>query len=76
MGELLDELLSEKENKDSLFKLRKTMTDEEYEDFMVVMKDLSISARAIHAALARRGCNAVGLSTLTTLRNTLNDSIS
>lgn len=76
MGELLDELLSEKENKDSLSRLRKTMTEEEYEDFMVAMKDLSISARAIHDALARRGCKAVGLTTLTNLRKKFNDPIS
>ena len=75
MGELLDELLSEKENKDSLSRLRKTMTEEEYEDFMVAMKDLSISARAIHDALARRGCKAVGLTTLTNLRKKFNETL-
>ena len=75
MGELLDELLAEKQKKDSLFKLRKTLSDEEFEDLMVAIKDLSISARAIHVALVRRGCNAVGLSTLTTLRKTLNETL-
>lgn len=75
MGELLDELLSEKENKDSLSRLRKTMTEEEYDDFMVAMKDLSISARAIHDALARRGCKAVGLTTLTNLRKKFNETL-
>jgi hypothetical protein len=35
------------------------MTEEEYEDLMVAMKDLSISARAnIIDALARRGCSS------------------
>ena len=73
MGELLDELNLEKQNKTSLSRLRRTMTDEEFLDLMKAMSDLSISSRAIHSALARRGCNAVGLSTLTHLRKKFNE---
>ena len=76
MGGLFDELKSEKEEKNSLYKLRKAMSEEDFEDLMKAMKDPSISGRAIHAALVRRGINVVGISTITNLRKNLNEQLS
>ncbi len=76
MGGFYDELKSANEEKNSLYRLRKSLGEEDFKDFMKAMKDPSISGRAIHAALARRGVEVVGISTITALRKTLNDPIS
>jgi PleD family two-component response regulator len=75
MGAFYDELKSEKEENNTLYKLRKALGEEDFKDFMKAMKDPSISARAIHAALAKRGINVVAASTLNSLRRTLNENI-
>lgn len=75
MGAFYDELKSAHEEKSSLYRLRKALGEEDFKDFMKAMKDPSISSRAIHAALARRGLDVVGLSTITGLRKNLNENI-
>lgn len=75
MGAFYDELKSAHEEKSSLYRLRKALGEEDFKDFMKAMKDLSISARAIHAALVRRGIDVVGVSTITVLRKNLNENI-
>ena len=75
MGAFYDELKSAKEENNSLYRLRKSLGEEDFKDFMKAMKDPSISGRAIHAALVRRGVNVVGVSTIIGLRKTLNENI-
>ena len=75
MGAFYDELKSAHEEKSSLYRFRKAIGEEDFKDFMKAMKDLSISSRAIHAALAKRGLDVVGLSTITGLRKNLNENI-
>lgn len=75
MGSFYDELKSAKEENNSLYRLRKSLGEEDFKDFMKAMKDPSISGRAIHAALVRRGVNVVGVSTIIGLRKTLNENI-
>ena len=75
MGGFYDELKSAQEENNSLYRLRKALSEEDFKDFMKAMKDSSISGRAIHAALARRGINVIGLSTFNALRKTLNENL-
>ena len=75
MGDFYDELKSAKEENNSLYRLRKSLGEEDFKDLVKAMKDPSISGRAIHAALARRGINVIGLSTFNALRKTLNENI-
>ena len=75
MGDFYDELKVLKEKQTSLHRLRKAMNDEDFEDFMKALKDLSISGRAIHAALVKRGIQVVGISTINLLRKNLNENI-
>lgn len=75
MGSFYDELKSAKEENNSLYRLRKSLGEEDFKDFMKAMKDPLISGRAIHAALVRRGVNVVGVSTIIGLRKTLNENI-
>ncbi len=74
MGGFYDELKSEHEEKNSLYRLRKSLGEEDFKDFMKAMKDPSISGRAIHAALLRRGVKVAGASTINGLRKTLNEN--
>ena len=75
MGAFYDELKSAKEENDSLYKLRKALGEEDFKDLVKAMKDPSISGRAIHAALVKRGIDVVGISTITALRKTFNENI-
>jgi len=75
MGGLYDELKSANEEKNTLNRLHKAMGDEDFKDFMKAMKDPTISGRAIHAALVRRGIKVAGASTITSLRKTLNENL-
>ena len=75
MGDFYDELKVLKDKQTSLHRLRKAMNDEDFEDFMKALKDSSISGRAIHAALVKRGIQVVGISTINSLRKTLNENI-
>ena len=75
MGDFYDELKSAKEENGSLYRLRKSLGEEDFKDLVKAMKDPSISGRAIHAALARRGINVIGLSTFNALRKTLNENL-
>ena len=75
MGAFYDELKSAQEENNSLYRVRKALGEEDFKDFMKAMKDPSISGRAIHAALARRGMDVVGISTITVLRKNLNENI-
>ncbi len=76
MGGFYDELKSANEEKNSLYRLRKALGEEDFKDLMKAMKDPSISSRAIHAALLRRGVKVAGASTINGLRKSLNDPIS
>ena len=75
MGDFYDELKVLKDKQTSLHRLRKAMNDEDFEDFMKALKDSSISGRAIHWALVKRGIQVVGISTINSLRKTLNENI-
>ena len=75
MGAFYDELKSAHIENNSLYRLRKALGEEDFKDFMKAMKDPLISGRAIHAALARRGINVIGLSTFNALRKTLNENL-
>ena len=75
MGAFYDELKSAHEEKNSLYRLRKALGEEDFKDFMKAMKDPSISGRAIHAALVKRGIKVIGLSTFNALRKTFNENI-
>jgi hypothetical protein len=55
--------------------LRKALGEEDFKDLVKAMKDSSISGRAIHAALVKRGINVIGLSTFNALRKTFNENI-
>ena len=75
MGGFYDELKSAKQENDSLYKLRKALGEEDFKDLVKAMKDPSISGRAIHAALVKRGIKVIGLSTFNVLRKTFNENI-
>ena len=75
MGAFYDELKSAHEEKSSLYRLRKALGEEDFKDLVKAMKDPSISGRAIHAALVKRGIDVVGISTITALRKTFNENI-
>ena len=75
MGDFYDELKSAKEENNSLYRLRKALGEEDFKDFMKAMKDPSISGRAIHSALVKRGIKVAGVSTILGLRKTLNENI-
>jgi hypothetical protein len=75
MGDFYDQLKSAKEENSSLYRLRKSLGEDDFKDFMKAMKDPSISGRAIHTALTKRGVNVVGISTITLLRKNLNENI-
>ena len=76
MGAFYDELKSAHIENNSLYRLRKALGEEDFKDLVKAMKDPSISGRAIHAALVKRGINVIGLSTFNALRKTFNDPIS
>ena len=76
MGAFYDELKSAHIENNSLYRLRKALGEEDFKDLVKAMKDPSISGRAIHAALVKRGVNVIGLSTFNALRKTFNDPIS
>jgi hypothetical protein len=48
MGDFYDQLKSAKEENSSLYRLRKSLGEDDFKDFMKAMKDPSISGRAIH----------------------------
>ena len=75
MGGFYDELKSAKEENGSLYRLRKALGEDDFKDFMKAMKDPSISGRAIHSALVKRGIKVAGVSTILGLRKTLNENI-
>lgn len=75
MGAFYDELKSAHKENNSLYRLRKALGEEDFKDFIKAMKDPSISGRAIHAALVKRGIQVVGISTITVLRKSLNENI-
>ena len=75
MGGFYDELKSAKEENNSLYRLRKALGEEDFKDLVKAMKDPSISGRAIHAALVKRGIKVAGISTILGLRKTLNENI-
>ena len=75
MGGFYDELKSSKEENNSLYRLRKALGEEDFKDFMKAIKDPSISGRAIHSALVKRGIKVAGISTILGLRKTLNENI-
>jgi hypothetical protein len=75
MGSFYDELKSAKEENSSLSRLRKALGEDDFKDFMKAMKDPSISGRAIHYALFKRGIKVAGVSTILSLRKTLNENI-
>ena len=75
MGAFYDELKSAHMENNSLYRLRKSLGEENFKDLVKAMKDPSISGRAIHAALAKRGINVIGLSTFNALRKTFNENL-
>ena len=75
MGAFYDELKSAHIENNSLYRLRKALGEEDFKDFMKAIKDPSISGRAIHAALVKRGIKVAGVSTILGLRKTLNENI-
>ena len=75
MGAFYDELKSAHIENNSLYRLRKSLGEEDFKDLVKAMKDPSISGRAIHAALVKRGIKVAGVSTILGLRKTLNENI-
>lgn len=70
MGELLEEMKNQSMDRSRLVGLKEEMTPEEYDDFMIALKDRTISASAICRAINKRGY-AMSVSTLTVMRRNM-----
>ena len=75
MGAFYDELKTAKRENDPLARLRKALGDEDFKDLVKALKDSSISARAIHAALIKRDIHVAGLTAILSVRKVLNETV-
>ena len=73
MGKFLEEVKSQAVDRSSLGKIKTQLNDEDFADFMVAIKDSTITAPAILRALATRNIK-VANSTVTMIRRGLNEA--